>query len=280
MNSLKLKTFAAEAGADLVGIASVERFEELPQEKQPRVIYPETRSVIIIGRRITRGTFRGVEEGTNFYNYSAFGQHWLADRFLALTTFQVAEFLEDNGWEAVPLPNLPPEVPPMGVRVKPGLPPPNVMLDFEDAAIRAGLGEIGYCGFFLTREFGPRQRFQMILTDAKLKPNPIPKGNICPGPEKCQIFCPLGAIKGEKKITIWRKSMVVAEINYHICSECKNGATANPYHPAGEPDRLAAVCGRSCLDNLEKSGRVKTFMLPFRLRQPWVVERTVDLFKL
>ncbi|MCM8756940.1 MAG: (4Fe-4S)-binding protein, partial [Candidatus Omnitrophica bacterium] len=60
MNSLKLKTFAAEAGADLVGIASVERFEELPQEKQPRVIYPETRSVIIIGRRITRGTFRGV----------------------------------------------------------------------------------------------------------------------------------------------------------------------------------------------------------------------------
>jgi len=281
VDDLRLKEFAREAGADLIGIAGIDRFKDLPQEKDPQAIFPETKTVILLGRRITRGTLRGVEEGTNFYNYLAFGQSWLSERFLALTTFQVAEYLEDNGWEAVPLPNLPPEVPPMGVRVKPDTPAPNVMLDFDDAACRAGLGEIGYCGFFLTPEFGPRQRFQMILTDAPLKPDGLRMERICPGPGQCQVFCPLGAIKGEKVITICGKNMVVAQTDYRRCSECKNGAMANPYHPAGKPDRLAAVCCRNCLDSLERSGRIKNqFQLSFRQRPVWVVEQTVDLFKI
>ncbi len=281
MEKQNIEEFARQAGADLIGFAPVERFDQLPLEKHPRAIFPETKTVILIGRRITRGTLRGVEEGTNFHNYIAFGQAWLADRFLALTTFQVAEYLEDNGWEAVPLPNLPPEVPPMGVKVKPGNPAPNVMLDFDDAAVRAGLGEIGYCGVFLTREFGPRQRLQMILTDAVIEPDDLLKESICPGPGKCDFFCPLGARKGEKEMEIAGKRMKVAEIDYQICSQCKNGATVNPYHPAGRPDRLAAVCIRRCVHNLEKSGRVNNlFQLPFQIREPWVVERTVDLFKI
>jgi epoxyqueuosine reductase QueG len=279
MDRKKLTSCAREAGADVIGIADIERFGELPLEKHPRAIFPETRSVVVLGRRITRGTLRGVEEGTNFNDYRLYGSDWLDNRFVALTTFRVAEFLEDSGWEAVPLPNLPPEVPPMGVAVRKNQPPPNVMLDFDDAAVRAGVAEIGYCGVLLTPQFGPRQRVQMILTDAPIAPSPILDKPVCPRSDACRGFCPLGACVGERELTICGKTMKVAEIDDRICGSCKNGARPNPYHPAGKPDRLAASCIRSCVDFLETSGRVENrFTSPFRKRPPWIIRQDVDFF--
>lgn len=93
--------------------------------------------MIVLGRRVPRGALRGVEEGTNFTNYSLYGYEWLDNRFTSLTTYQVGEFLEDSGSEAVPLPNLPPEVPPMGVKVRKDLPPPRMHREpTEPAAVR------------------------------------------------------------------------------------------------------------------------------------------------
>ncbi len=265
----KLEEFAREAGADLVGAANIGRFDELPREKNPKVIFPEVKTVVIIGRRIPRGALRGVEEGTQFSNYQLFGSTWLEDRFLPMATFSTAEFIEDNGWEAVPLQNLPPEIPPMGVSVRKGLPEPNVMLDLDDAAVRAGLGEIGYCRQFLTPRFGPRQRFQMILTDAEIEPDGLPDAEICPRGE-CTGFCPLGAFSGEEVISICGKKMTVGKIDYNICSKCKNGAAPNRHHPSGKPDRMAAVCTRSCVNFLENKGLVSNkFEGPFRRRDAW-----------
>ncbi len=280
MDKKKLKEYARQAGADVIGVANVERFDELSAEKHPLSIFPETKSVIVLGRRITRGTLRGVEEGTNFGNYSMFGYDWLENRFIALTTFTVSEFLEDNGWEAVPLPNIPPQVPPMGVSVKEGSPEPNVLLDFDDAAVRAGVGEIGYLGVLLTPEFGPRQRIQMILTDAEIEPDPILTEDICPRSSELKDFCPLGAFKGEKEIVIAGKKMTVAEIDYKRCASCKNGVQPNYLHPAGRPDRLAAVCIRSYADYLERKGRITNrFELPFRQREAWTVKTEADLYR-
>lgn len=280
MNSNELKKYAKEHGADLVGIASIDRFDELPREKHPRTIFPETKSVIIIGRRITRGTLRGAEEGTNFGNYTLYGGDWLNNRFLAMTTFEVAEYLEDNGWEAVPLPNLPPEVTPMGVTVRKGQPPPNVMLDFDDAAVRAGVGEIGYCGFLLTPTYGPRQRIQMILTDAVIEPTPLLDKTICPGRGECKSLCPLEALADEKELVIAGKRMKVASVDYVKCGQCKNGAHPNFSHPAGKPDRLASVCARSCVDFLERSGRISNrFVTPFRKREAWTIKENIDFYK-
>ena len=275
-----LKVFAKEAGADVFGVANVERFDELPLEKHPRSIFPETRSVIVLGRRITRGTLRGVEEGTNFENYDTYGCNWLDNRFIALLTFRVAEYIEDRCWEAVPLQNLPPEIPSMGVAVRKDQPAPNVMLDLEDAAVRAGLGEIGYWGVLVTPEFGPRQRIQMILTDAEISPDPIVEKPICPASDQIKKSCPLGAYVGEKEIIICGKKMTIAEIDYSKCSKCKNGARGNPYHSSGKPDRLAALCTRNCIDYLEKNKLVgNKFNLPFRIRNQWVVEKNIDFFK-
>ena len=124
--------FAREAGADIFAVADIGRFDDVPPENHPRSIFPETKSVLVVGRRITRGTLRGVEEGTNFGNYMMYGSRWLENRFLALATFNIASFLEDAGWEAVPLQCLPPEVPPMGVRVRKTVPAPNVVIDTRE----------------------------------------------------------------------------------------------------------------------------------------------------
>lgn len=281
MTSEELRQVAGQAGADVFGVANIERFDALPAEKHPRTIYPEARSVIVLGRRIPRGALRGVEEGTNFANYLLYGVDWLDNRFVSLTTVQVAEFLEDNGWEAVPLPNLPPEVPPMGVAVRPGAAEPNVLLDHDDAAVRAGVGEIGYADCLLTPQFGTRQRVQMILTDAEIEPTPLLAEALSPPAEACRPLCPLGAFVGEGERAICGKTMTVAEIDYAICNKCKNGAIPNRQHPSGKPDRIAATCLRGVLDLMEREGKVgNRFATPLRVREPWTVTPELDLFEL
>lgn len=281
MELRELRAAAEQAGADLFGVANIERFDELPLERHPRAIFPETRSVIVLGRRIPRGALRGVEEGTNFSNYLLYGLDWLDNRFTSLTTIQVAEFLEDSGWEAVPLPNLPPEVPPMGVAVRPKAPRPNVLLDHEDAAVRAGVGEIGYCDCLLTPRFGTRQRIQIILTDAEIEATPLLTETLSPSAERCRTLCPLGAFVGEQTRTLCGKTMTVAKVDYARCRTCKNGALANRQHPAGRPDRVAATCLRGLLDLMEREGKVSDrFATPLRQRTAWVVKPDVDLYKL
>lgn len=274
MERESLMSYAESLKVDLVGVAPVERFDELPPEKHPRSIFPEVESVIVVGRRITRGTLRGVEEGTNFFGYHLYGYSWLNDRFLAMATFQLASFFEDHGYEAAPMPPLPSEVPAMGIPVRPDVPAPNVLLDMEDAAVRAGLGEIGRCGFFLSPRFGPRQRFNVILTDAKLEATPIFEGHICLG-EQCEVVCPNGAISGDEMHTICGKEMCVGKLDVDVCRRCQLGSAPNIYYEPAPPDRLAAVCARTCVENLERAGALADkFAAPFRRRPVWKRETT------
>jgi epoxyqueuosine reductase len=273
----ELKIAAREAGADLLGIAPIERFDGVAPEHDPQEIFPEARSVVVVGKRLARGCFRGVEEGTQFALYAQFGGTWVPDRFLALTTVGVATFLEDQRWEAVPLPNLPPEAPAMGIPVREGALAPNVMLDFDDAAVRAGLGQIGYSGELLTPEFGPRQRLQVILTDAPLEATPLCEKPVCDLCKQCVTSCPLGAMTeaDETELTICGLQMPLAAVNWDTCRGCQNGALPNAKHPAGKPDRLAALCMRSCIHHLEEEGRVsKGLKSSFRRRAAWQVDST------
>lgn len=273
----EFKAFAQEKRVDLLGIAPIDRFSGVAANHHPQSIFPETRSVIVLGKRITRGTLRGLEEGTQFDVYGQYGLSWLADRMLAITTISLATFLEDHRCEAVPLQDLPPQIPPSGIAVKPGIPAPNVMVDIRDAAVRAGVGEIGYCGEILTPEFGPRQRFQMILTDAELTPTPLCQASVCDECKECVSACPLNAIAtgADERLEICGKTMTVASIDYGACRSCKNGARGNPNHPAGRPDRLGALCTRTCVDHLERADRVSNqFAGTFRKRPAWQIDHT------
>ncbi len=265
---------AKKIGIDLIGFASKARFEGVDAQHNPFSIFPEARTVIMVGKRICRGALRGVEEGTNFDDYTYFGKNWLEDEFLAIACYDLVRMLEDNGWEACPLFPNPSELGPQGVAVADGRPAPNVYPDFDYAAVACGLGEIGLNGLFLSPEYGSRQRFHMILTDAEIEETPLFEGHICDACGKCVEACPLGAVNMGKlgEVNICGKVMMVAEIDYDICRTCKNGACPNRLAKVAKPDRVAALCNRTCLCHLEESDLLANkFERFFRQREAWSI---------
>ena len=262
-------------GIDLLGFAPKSRFDALPPEKNPFSIFPEGKTVIMLGKRICRGSLRGVEEGTNFFDYTLFGSRWLEDQFLSMACYGLTNVLEDNGWEAIPIFPNPSELAPTGVPVSEGRPAPNVFPDFDYAAVACGVCEISFNRIPFSKEFGSRQRFHMIITDAELEATPIMEGSVCSRCMKCADVCPLGAISKTEfeEIEICGKVMKVAKIDYERCKACKNGACVNRLAAVATPDRVAALCNRTCMIELEKDGRIENvFENDFRTSEAWVIK--------
>jgi ferredoxin len=70
------------------------------------------------------------------------------------------------------------------------------------AAVAAGLGDLGWNGLPLTPEYGARQRFIAILTDAPLEPDRLYDGEpLCTECGVCVQACPARAIDPENRVT-------------------------------------------------------------------------------
>ena len=234
-----VKRLAKQLGADLCGIASMDRFEGAPKEQDPRYIFPGAKSCIVLAFRIPRGYLRGVEEGTFFSVYTAMGYAGINEVFAPIILRELCCYLEDEGYESVPLPNIylrpsvycdkEPEDPEVSVPVAPGKPKPDVMIDQRVAAYAAGLGEYGWSKVFLTPEFGPLQRFVCLLTAAELEPDPIFEGHICDRCKACVRGCTGHAISMNEAdhITIAGHDVEYAKIDLKACSV---------YYRGGDPD--------------------------------------------
>lgn len=275
MDTKSLKQTAKEFLVDDVGIAPIERFDVLPPEKNPKSIFPECQSVIVLSKRILRGALRGVEEGTNFNStYSFFGANLLENDFLAMVTYDLTCWIESQGYEAVPLFGYANDADmAFGVPVAPGKPVPNVVVDQNFAAQAAGVAAIGKGGFSLSPEYGPRQRFAMILTDCKLEADPVIKNTTCDGCNACIVGCPLGAYKKNTvKLGVSGSECEVAELDLTVCKVCQNGAQVQGGR-GGAVDRLAASCARACIVRLEKDKLCgNKFKNEFRKREPWALD--------
>ena len=264
----------ARESIDLIGFAPKERFDGVPAQHNPFTIFPEGKTVILVGKRVCRGSLRGIEEGTNFGDYNLFGRKWLEDEFLAIACYGLVNTLEDHGWEAVPIFPNPPEIAPSGVSVADGRPEPNVFPDFDYAAVACGLCEIGINGLVLSEKFGSRQRFHMIITDAELPATPLLEKRVCDGCMECAKACPLGAVSTTEfeEIDVCGKVMKVAKIDYEKCKVCKNGACKNRFSDDARPDRMAALCNRTCMVCLEEKEAVTNlFEKEFRTSAPWAI---------
>ncbi len=276
MNDLKQKIeeFSQKEGIDLIGFADKSRFENVDIQHNPFSIFPQAKTVIMIGRRICRGSLRGVEEGTNFGDYQLYGKNWLEDEFLALSAYNLTNFIESNGWEAVPIFPNPPEVEPSGIAVAEGKAAPNVYPDFDYAAVACGICTISYNGIVFSKKFGSRQRFHMILTDAELESTPLLEEEVCNLCRSCADACPLGAISKTEteEIEICNKKFTVGKIDYNKCRICQNGAVINRFSETAKPDRIAALCNRTCMCGLEERKILdNTFENKFRIRDTWSI---------
>jgi ferredoxin len=252
-----IKDKAAEFGADLTGIADISLFEGTPPESDPRFIAPAAKRIIGLGFRVLRGSFRGIEEGTQFYQFMEMGMVSMDERFIPITLRRLACFIEDHGYEAVVQRSNPNRRPASGTGVNPevretaklharpvapGKPAPDVLLNFSQAAVICGLGVMGMGGFALTPEFGPFQRFAFILTDAEPDTDPLcGAADLCDKCGKCLKGCPGGAITNEKEKVTWAgKTFERRVLNEHQCRlyHCGAHSATNPFL---RPDALKDI---------------------------------------
>jgi len=247
-------------GADLVGIGSMDRFDGAPREMDPRYVFPDAKAIIGLAFRIPRGYLRGIEEGTHFYQYPSMGYSSINEVYAPMVLRELSCFLEDHGYEGAAFRNTGArmvrsditgsydESPDFGRRIRfsepvaPDRPAPDVMFQFRIAAFICGLGEIGYSKLFLTPEFGPRQRFAYVLTDAPLEPDPLFEGGICDRCMLCVKECPVGAIGVDEtvKITVAGRELEWGRLAEWQCFHGYAGSNkeTNPFLPPDAYDEL------------------------------------------
>ena len=254
----------------MVGIASMDRFEGAPRDMDPRTIFPDAKAMIVLGFRIPRGCFRGIEEGTYFANYCSFGYYHINLVHAMGVQRSVTLFLEDSGYEAVPYDNTSTRLGiGSGRAVSPDKPKPDVLINLRLAAVAAGLGEIGYSKMFLSPKFGPRQRVVAVLTDAPLEPDPLYEGQICDRCMMCVKECAGQAISSDKtvQVSVGGKQCEWGELDCVRCGIVYQGGIPeiNPFMP----DLFRRLCRYVVPDaNGRKTG------LTYRLRKKmWYILR-------
>ena len=77
LTSQMIKDKAKELGIDCIAIGNIERFKEAPFLMSPSTYFPGAKSVIAVAMRIPRGTYRGIEEGTHWHNYTFYSYNKL-----------------------------------------------------------------------------------------------------------------------------------------------------------------------------------------------------------
>ena len=99
MKELKDKLIAVlkQSAADLVCCGNIERMSDPAVKK----LFPEARTVICVAFRQLRGTRRGIEEGTVFYQYST-SVETLEEVMIPGALLRGCAVLEEAGFEALP----------------------------------------------------------------------------------------------------------------------------------------------------------------------------------
>lgn len=238
LTSAMIKEAALAAGADLCGIGSMDRFKDAPDDMNPCFLFPEAKSVIGFVFRIPRGVQRGIEEGTQFYQYPSMAYGGINEIFAPAVLYQVGKLLEDNGYEAMLYRNTGARGAVSDMDGSPGntLSPeeqiqvneqaknkaahhrsvqftrparensvaPDLQFHFRLAGVACGLGEMGWSKMFLTPEFGPLQRLAFIFTDAELEPDPLYNGKpLCRHCFACVRECPGHCLSKEESVVTY-----------------------------------------------------------------------------
>ena len=186
----EIKGLAKQCGMSLCGFANIERFAESPSELHPEGVLPGCRTVIVIGVRLLDGViqanFRDFEDGRTDLKglYGTYGYTMLPNFQLTKACYDIAQFIEMNTDE-------------IATPCSTGPMTNGRQVSIRHCAVAAGLGEFGWMSIVLTPQFGPRNRFGVILTTAELEPDPLYSGKKLCNPEKCGICtksCPSGAL--------------------------------------------------------------------------------------
>ncbi len=199
--TMEIKFYACETlRAELVGVANIERFAGAPTMMSPHGVMPEARSVIVMAVHHPDASIElgGIKHPQEIGPYQIqYHMNWRLDDM----SYRMSAKLEKMGYKAVPIAssNI------WRYRGYKGLTEqfaPDV--SHMHAAVASGLAEFGYNGLAITPEFGARQRYVTIITDAVLTPSPLLEpGTVCDNCMICKKECRSGALS--KEIDGWNE---------------------------------------------------------------------------
>lgn len=192
ISSTEVKNIARSLGADLCGIAGVDRFSEAPEGFHPLDVFPGCKSVISFAVRFPVGTLacKTPVPYTRVRNS-------ITPKLDAIALDLCIE-LEKRGVIAVPVPTNE-SVWDEGTKRW------RSVISQKHAAQAAGLGTIGRHSLLITPEFGSMVWLGCVLCDAQLKADAL-KERICTGCDECVKVCPVGALEN-------------ADLNQNACWE-------------------------------------------------------------
>jgi epoxyqueuosine reductase QueG len=186
-----------DLGIALVGFAPVERWknppdelpnrfsEWIPPEYWPQSIYPEAKTVIVIGLPVQLPI---VETAPSIYYHELYNTVNVA---LDMKAYELSNFLTEKGYPSIFVPR--DGYGDIDVLLK----KPLAFFSHRHAAYLAGLGSFGQNNVLLTPQYGPRVRFTSIFTTAEIEGDPISGDDLCTRCLACQEECPVNAVKRE-----------------------------------------------------------------------------------
>ncbi|HKM22312.1 MAG TPA: epoxyqueuosine reductase [Lachnospiraceae bacterium] len=180
----KLKHLLLSMGADVCGIASVDRFKEAPVGFSPTDIFKDCKSVISFGIALPQGVF----EANTKLIYGHYNEMTcqMVDRIAFLISREIEERF---GGTAVPLPcDAPNEY------WEPETLTAKGVLSMKHTAVLCGIGQIGKNSMLLNPQFGNRLTVGAILTNLELASDELCESICIPGCRKCEEACPVHAI--------------------------------------------------------------------------------------
>jgi epoxyqueuosine reductase QueG len=185
IESQEVKRMAKELGADLVGIASVQRFEAAPEGFKPTDIFPDARSVIALAKRFPNGVFSAGSP----VPYTFASSVTLQEVFRL--TYGLGLRLEDFGVTAIPVPSEPYEHWEEEKKEGRGL------MSLKHIGYLAGLGVMGKNTLLTNDRYGNLITLGAVLVNIPLKEDPLADYSFCGSDcDICLSHCPAGAIDG------------------------------------------------------------------------------------
>jgi len=214
--SESVKEMLFDLGADLCGIAPVERFSGAPRGFHPVDIFAECHAVVAFAKRLPPA----VLAATGCVPYTRANDQAIQE--VDSICFRAASRLEELGVRSVVIPSDDPYE-----HWEPERMHGRGILSMRHAGWLAGLGVLGRSTLLINERFGNMIQIGALLVDAELEGDPLATYEGClPDCDLCIDTCPPGALDGKTvdQRLCRQESMVTTEKGYALrrCYACRS----------------------------------------------------------
>ena len=185
MTNKEIKKLCRSFGADLVGVASVERFVNAPKGYHPTDVMPTAKSVISLGMVLPKDILeQDIRTYTDIRNEAV--------KKMDQVAADVAAELKGLKHKAVSIVSLSGKFVDGHFRSR---------VSLKHAAELAGLGVIARNYLLTNDKYGNLLWFTAVITSLELEPDPLATYQVCNNCNLCVDLCPSGALADENNFS-------------------------------------------------------------------------------